>query len=195
MKLIRAQYDEYSIDKPPLPALRGPEVIEEESDDGGEDDGAGGGKERTPERRLRPRKRTLPMTGEPSRKTAKSQTEISKIDTILRIVERTADVVDKEMRQMREKLAGCREKMGMMERELNENKRTSEKCLTLLQDCLTRLGVAEARITDLQKERQDRAIQSISAVTAFTSTPPLQQTTPHLVVAPKPGGSGGMGLF
>lgn len=66
----------------------------------------------------------------------------------------------------------------------------SDTIIRLLQDCQTRIGVAETRIQVLQEARKDAAIQQTPELVLSTSQTP-HMGTPHMPAAP----AKGIGLF
>lgn len=69
---------------------------------------------------------------------------------------------------------------------LNNRLKIMEEIITRIQqDCNTRLGVLEARVTALQSARRDQEVEALIAPSAQPSAP---ITTPHVPSAPTGGG-------
>lgn len=116
----------------------------------------------------------LPSTSAPKN----TQAGVNKMKTIIRMLEqiqKTQDIIREEIRTHNTSI--------------NHRLKTMEETITRIQqDCNTRMGVIEARVTALQIARRD---QAVDVLIAPSTQPTAPLTTPHTTPASTSGG----GLF
>lgn len=113
----------------------------------------------------------LPSTSAP-RGTQTSQGKLEIAVRMLEQVQRTQDLMREENKTYH---LALNNRLKVME----------ETIVRIQQECNTRLGVLEARVTALQSARRDQAVEALIAPVAQPSAP---ITTPHIPSAPKGGG-------
>lgn len=132
-----------------------------------------------------PSDRHLPTIGPPKKK--KGNPTICQMDVLQSILE----IVE---RHEIDNAAASTQQTTLLEQLLeveNSNAARLERLITLIQECQTRIGVAETRIRTLQETRRDEATQQPAATGTSTQTHPI---TPH-VVPPREGGGGAWNSF
>lgn len=115
----------------------------------------------------------LPSTSAPKG----TQAGLGKTETIIRMLEQIQKAQDATREEMRVHNASLSNRLKVME----------ETIARIQQDCNTRIGVLEARMTALQTACRDQAVDVLIAPSAQPTAP---LTTPH--VAPVPTGGGGL---